>query len=148
MQLMLALEAVMQRFRPHLNAHGLTDQQWRIVRALYEVEALEIARKLGRACCLHTASLSRTLPNLQIRTAWISRRASERDQRRVGVSLTGRAAGCSGRSRRSQAIYARLAQEVGPDRLEQIFRLLDEITGILAKPKSACARLRRVLWSR
>ena len=34
MQLMLAREAVMQRFRPHLNAQGLTDQQWRIIRAL------------------------------------------------------------------------------------------------------------------
>ena len=49
MQLMLAREAVMQRFRPHLNEHGLTDQQWRIVRALSEVEAMDIAA-LGRSC--------------------------------------------------------------------------------------------------
>ncbi|MET0444367.1 MAG: homoprotocatechuate degradation operon regulator HpaR, partial [Pseudorhodoplanes sp.] len=51
MQLMLAREAVMQRFRPHLTARGLTDQQWRIVRALNEVETIEIA-DLGRVCCL------------------------------------------------------------------------------------------------
>ena len=41
MQLMLAREAVMQRFRPHLTANGMTDQQWRIIRALNEVEAGE-----------------------------------------------------------------------------------------------------------
>ena len=86
MQLMLAREAVMQRFRPHLNARGLTDQQWRIIRALNEVDAVEIA-DLGRACCLHAASLSRILPNLE-QEGLISRRASKSDQRRVIVSLT------------------------------------------------------------
>lgn len=134
MQLMLAREAVMQRFRPHLNAHGLTDQQWRIVRALYEVEALEIA-ELGRACCLHTASLSRTLPNLEA-DGLISRRANKQDQRRVSISLTAKGHRLFETvAPQSEAIYARLSQEVGPDRLEQIYRLLDEMTGILVKPK-------------
>ena len=48
MQLMRAREIVMARFRPHLNAHGVTDQQWRIIRALNETDGLEIA-DLGRA---------------------------------------------------------------------------------------------------
>jgi hypothetical protein len=42
MRLMQAREAVMQRFRPSLRAHGITDQQWRIVRTLEETDALEI----------------------------------------------------------------------------------------------------------
>jgi len=145
MQLMLAREAVMQRFRPHLNEHGLTDQQWRIVRALNEVEALDIAA-LGRVCCLHTASLSRTLPNLEAE-GLVSRKADTQDQRRISVSLTAK-----GRrlfetvAPQSEAIYARLAQEIGPERLEQIYGLLDEVIGILEKPrpavKSAAARSR------
>jgi homoprotocatechuate degradation regulator HpaR len=145
MQLMLAREAVMQRFRPHLNAHGLTDQQWRIVRALNEVEAMDIAA-LSRACCLHTASLSRSLPNLEAE-GLVSRKADTQDQRRVSVSLTAK-----GRrlfdavAPQSEAIYARLAHEIGPERLEQIYGLLDEVIGILEKPrpavKSAAARAR------
>jgi homoprotocatechuate degradation regulator HpaR len=147
MQLMLAREAVMQRFRPHLNAHGLTDQQWRIIRALNEVEALDMAA-LGRVCCLHTASLSRSLPNLEA-DGLVSRKANKQDQRRVSVSLTAR-----GRrlfetvAPQSEAIYAQLAQEIGPQRLEHIYGLLDEVIGILEKPrpkvKSAAARSRGV----
>ena len=36
MQLMRARELVMRHFRPHLHDHDLTDQQWRIIRALTE----------------------------------------------------------------------------------------------------------------
>jgi homoprotocatechuate degradation regulator HpaR len=136
MQLMLAREAVMQRFRPHLNEHSLTDQQWRIIRALNEVEAMDIAA-LARLCCLHTASLSRTLPNLEA-DGLITRRANKQDQRRVGVSLTAK-----GRrlfetvAPQSEAIYARLAQEIGPQRLDQVYGLLDEVIGILEAPRPA-----------
>ena len=145
MQLMLAREAIMQRFRPHLTAHGLTDQQWRIVRALNEVEALEIV-ELGRACCLHAASLSRILPKLEA-DGLVSRRGNKNDQRRVIVSLTAK-----GRrlfetvAPQSEAIYATLAQEIGPVRLDEIYGLLDEVIGILAKPQqrapAAAARSR------
>lgn len=144
MQLMLAREAVMQRFRPHLNARGLTDQQWRIIRALNEVDTMEIA-DLGRDCCLHAASLSRILPNLE-RDGLIARKTSKNDQRRVIVSL-------SAKGRRlfdevapeSETIYATLSREIGPARLDQIYSLLDEVIGILAQPKkqvkSAAARI-------
>jgi homoprotocatechuate degradation regulator HpaR len=148
MQLMLAREAVMQRFRPHLNEHGLTDQQWRIIRALNEVDAVDIA-ELARACCLHTASLSRTLPNLEAE-GLIARRGNKQDQRRVSVSLTAK-----GRrlfdtvAPQSEAIYARLAKDIGPQRLEQVYALLDEVIGILEKPrpavKSVAARARAVV---
>lgn len=134
MQLMLAREAVMQRFRPHLNAHGLTDQQWRIIRALNEVDELEIV-ELGRACCLHAASLSRILPKLET-DGLLSRRNNKSDQRRVIVSLTAK-----GRrlfesvAPQSEAIYAALAREIGPQKLEQIYALLDDVIG-LARPKA------------
>src|SRR6185436_14187583 len=63
MLLIRAREAVMQRWRPFLHEGGLTDQQWRVMRALREVDSLEIV-ELGKRCCIHPASLSRILPNL------------------------------------------------------------------------------------
>jgi homoprotocatechuate degradation regulator HpaR len=141
MQLMLAREAVMQRFRPHLNAHGLTDQQWRIIRALNEVTELEIV-ELGKRCCLHAASLSRILPNME-RDGLLSRRANKDDQRRVIVSLT-----AGGRrlfeivAPKSEAIYAALARDIGVQKLEQIYTLLDDVIARLArrtKPRRTAA---------
>ena len=39
--LLQARERVLSHFRPLLNANGVTEQQWRIVRVLYEVPSLE-----------------------------------------------------------------------------------------------------------
>jgi homoprotocatechuate degradation regulator HpaR len=133
MQLMLAREAVMQRFRPHLNAHGLTDQQWRIIRALNEVDEIEIV-ELGKNCCLHAASLSRILPKLED-GGLVSRRSHKNDQRRVVVSLAAK-----GRrlfetlAPQSEAIYGALAREIGLQKLEQIYSLLDDVIA-MAGPK-------------
>jgi homoprotocatechuate degradation regulator HpaR len=141
MQLMLAREAVMLRFRPHLNESGLTDQQWRIIRALNEVDELEIV-ELGKSCCLHAASLSRILPKLEA-DGLVSRRSSKSDQRRVIVSLTSKGRRLFATvAPRSEEIYAALAREIGPAKLEQIYHLLDEVIGALAqrqKPHRAAA---------
>jgi hypothetical protein len=42
MALLRAREAVMRQFRPSLRQHGLTEQQWRILRALAGVDAIEV----------------------------------------------------------------------------------------------------------
>ncbi|MBV6567323.1 homoprotocatechuate degradation operon regulator HpaR, partial [Acinetobacter baumannii] len=39
--LLEAREAIMSHFRPALNEVGLTEQQWRIIRILYQYEELE-----------------------------------------------------------------------------------------------------------
>ncbi len=125
MQLMRAREALMQRFRPHLRSHGITDQQWRIIRVLVEIEELEIL-DLSARCCLHPASLSRILPNLDA-AGLIARRAHAQDLRRVIVSITPQ-------GRRlfdtiapvSEKIYAEIARDIGPERMAQLYRALDE----------------------
>jgi homoprotocatechuate degradation regulator HpaR len=142
MQLMLAREAVMRRFRPHLHAHGLTDQQWRIVRALNEVAEIEIVA-LGERCCLHAASLSRILPKLE-ENGLIARRASRDDQRRVIVSLTAKGRRLfAAVAPQSEAVYAALARDIGPARLERIYRLLDEMLAGLAQPRKVRQKIRR-----
>lgn len=134
MLLLLAREAVMQRWRPFLHARGLTDQQWRVIRALVEFESLEII-ELGARCCIHPASLSRIVPKLAA-DGIVSRRANAADQRRVVVSLTPR-------GRRlyesvmpaAERVYAEFARDIGPERLARIYELLQELPVLLGEPK-------------
>jgi homoprotocatechuate degradation regulator HpaR len=131
MQLMRAREAVMQRFRPHLRRHGITDQQWRVIRVLVEIEELEIL-DLSARCCLHPASLSRILPNMDA-AGLIARRAHAQDLRRVIVSITPQ-----GRrlfetvAPESERIYAGIARDIGPDRLQRLYRALDDVIEVLS----------------
>ena len=51
MSLLRAREAVMRQFRPSLRNHGLTEQQWRILRALTAVDTIEVT-ELARVAFL------------------------------------------------------------------------------------------------
>src|SRR3954467_12736522 len=80
MSLLRAREAVMRQFRPSLRDHGLTEQQWRILRALASVETIEVT-ELARVAFLLGPSLSRILRDLETRQL-IERRTAEADLRR------------------------------------------------------------------
>lgn len=126
----------MQRFRPHLTARGLTEQQWRVVRALAEVETLEIAA-LGEHCCIHPASLSRMLPKLAA-DGLIARRGHRADQRRIIVSLTARGRRLfAALSAESEAIYAQIARDLGTARLAQLYAVLAQSIEALAQDGAA-----------
>src|SRR5882757_577945 len=84
--LMQARERVISYFRPILNAHGITEQQWRIVRVLLEVPALE-PRQIGDLCAISSPSMAGVLERMD-QAGYITRRRVEHDQRRVLVSLT------------------------------------------------------------
>src|SRR3954447_747537 len=64
MSLLRAREAVMRQFRPSLRNHGLTEQQWRILRALGAVDAIEVT-DLARVAFFLGPSLSRILRDLK-----------------------------------------------------------------------------------
>jgi sulfite reductase beta subunit-like hemoprotein len=66
--LLQAREGVMAQFRPILNAHGVTEQQWRIVRALLEQGPLE-PRQIGEVCRISSPSLAGVLALSRRRTA-------------------------------------------------------------------------------
>src|SRR6266851_4972868 len=72
-----AREAVMRHFRPSLRDHGLTEQQWRILRALASIDAIEVT-ELARVAFLLGPSLSRILRDLEARHL-IERRAAKAD---------------------------------------------------------------------
>ena len=46
-----AREAVMKTFIPHLRAHDISPQQWRVMRALFETKELEMT-ELSETCFL------------------------------------------------------------------------------------------------
>ena len=86
MSLLRAREAVMRQFRPSLRNHGLTEQQWRILRALTAVDTIEVT-ELARVAFLLGPSLSRILRDLEARDL-IERRTAKADLRRGEVSIS------------------------------------------------------------
>lgn len=136
MLLLAAREAVTQRFRFQNQAHGLTEQQWRVIRALAEAESLEI-RALSAQCRIHAASLSRILPKLQ-HDGLIARGAKAADQRCVVVSLTPRGRKLiSDTGPDASRVYEQLARDVGPERLEHMYQVLEEFIALLDRSKPA-----------
>jgi homoprotocatechuate degradation regulator HpaR len=134
MLLLLAREAVMQRWRPFLHARGLTDQQWRVMRALREVDSLEII-ELGKRCCIHPASLSRILPKLAAEGI-VSRCSNAADHRRVIVSLAPAGRRLVEESLAEGArIHAEIARDIGPERLDHLYEHLEEVLDLLAAAK-------------
>lgn len=114
----------MQRFRPMLARHELTEQQWRVLRVLAaSPEPLAVGTVADRTFLLGP-SLSRILANLERRTL-VERHRVEVDQRRAEIALSP-----SGRSLvstvapESEAIYAEIERSYG---LAELGRLLDDL---------------------
>jgi len=84
-RLMRAREAVMIRVRPVLRAHGVTEQQWRVLCTVRDLQETEITA-LAEQVFLLPPSLSRILRDLEMR-GLIRRRSSTQDQRRALVSM-------------------------------------------------------------
>jgi homoprotocatechuate degradation regulator HpaR len=132
MQLLRAREAMMVRFRPSLLDHGLSEQQWRVVRALMEEDDLEIG-ELGRRCCLKPASLSRLLPRLET-DGIVARRGHATDQRRVIVSTTARGRELFATvAPLSETVYAEIAAALEPQRVAALYQLLDDVIARLER---------------
>jgi homoprotocatechuate degradation regulator HpaR len=126
MALLRAREAVMRRFRPGLRARGVTEQQWRILRALAHSGPLEVTT-LAAATFLLPPSLSRILPELETR-GYVSRQQLNSDLRRALVSLepTGLQL-IAAHGPGSEQIYAAIADRFGSERLGQLFGLLQDL---------------------
>lgn len=86
LSLLQAREAVMAFFRPVLNAHSLTEQQWRVIRILHQHGVLECHR-LAELACILAPSMSGVLKRLE-RDGMVTRRKSFADRRKVFFELT------------------------------------------------------------
>jgi homoprotocatechuate degradation regulator HpaR len=126
MALLRAREAVMCLFRPGLRHRGVTEQQWRILRALADRGPLEVT-ELAEATFLLAPSLSRILPDLEKREL-ICRRQVDTDLRRNVVSLESKGLKLiAAHAPYSEEMYAEIAKHFGAERIGQLIALLQEL---------------------
>ncbi|HVY82862.1 MAG TPA: homoprotocatechuate degradation operon regulator HpaR [Steroidobacteraceae bacterium] len=131
MELLKAREAVMRRFRPALRVHGVTEQQWRILRALAHAGPLEVS-ELAEATCLLPPSLSRILPDME-RRQLVGRRQADSDLRRSVISLERKGLRLIAmHAPTAERIYDEIARQFGPAKLAQLFALLHELEQTLS----------------
>ena len=131
MSLLRAREAVMRQFRPALREHGLTEQQWRILRALASIEAAEVT-ELARTAFLLGPSLSRILRDLEARNL-IERKTAKTDQRRSMVSISKEGVKLMASvAPSSEAIYAEITQRFGARKLAELQDMLHALESSLA----------------
>ena len=132
MSLLRAREAVMRQFRPSLRNHGLTEQQWRILRALTAVETIEVT-ELARTAFLLGPSLSRILRDLEARHL-IERRTAKADLRRGVVSISPKGLKLiEAVAPNSEAIYAEITSRFGARKLAE----LQDMLGVLERSLAA-----------
>ena len=86
LMLLRAREAILHRLRPVLQAHDLTEQQWRVLRVLAESGPME-PTELGERCVVLTPSLTRIFAALEKRKL-IRREKHASDKRKQVVHLT------------------------------------------------------------
>lgn len=127
--LLQAREAAMSFFRPSLNQHGLTEQQWRVIRILSQRGELEVYQLADLACILKP-SMTGVLARMEA-AGLIHRRKAEQDQRRVVVSLSEEGLASFESMRESmEANYQRLQAQLGAEKLQTLLGLLNELKTI------------------
>jgi homoprotocatechuate degradation regulator HpaR len=128
--LLQAREHVISRFRPILNAHDITEQQWRIVRAILERGPME-PREIVTLCCISSPSLAGVLTRME-ETGYVVRERLSHDQRRVKVSLTAKSRALATRiAPKIEAAYADLEAQIGPEFSGQFYDALDRMIATL-----------------
>ncbi len=129
--LLQAREGVLAHFRPLLNAHGVTEQQWRIVRALLAEGAALEPRQIGTLCRISSPSLAGVLARMD-ELGLVRRERTAQDQRRVLVSLTRKSRDlAAAMAPEVEAVYARIEDHIGADFVQRFYDTLDELIGLL-----------------
>ena len=110
--LLQAREAVISRFRPLLKANGLSEQQWRILRALVDEGPME-PRQIVQRCGISSPSLAGVLARMD-ETGWVRRERFETDARRILVTP----------APKSRALVRRLAPQI-----ESLYQEIETLAG-------------------
>lgn len=126
MLLLRGRESVMRYFRPSLKLHGLTEQQWRVIRVLNEHGEMETGRVAEESCIL-APSLSGVLERME-RDGLIVRHRLSTDQRKVYVDLTAHSKKLVRQISKSiEARYQQLEALLGQEDLLAVYGLLDKL---------------------
>jgi homoprotocatechuate degradation regulator HpaR len=130
MALLRAREAVMRQFRPILAEHGLTEQQWRVLRALTDSEVPLSAGEIAERTLLLGPSLSRMLRTLES-SELVTRTADPDDARSSHIALTRQGKRLVNKvGPLSEVRYQWITDQVGPDRLDELYELLHLVAAL------------------
>jgi homoprotocatechuate degradation regulator HpaR len=133
--LLQAREALMAQFRPILNENGVTEQQWRIVRALLMRGPLE-PRQLCELCQISSPSIVGVLQRME-EAGLVERERMADDQRRVLVSTTARSRQLGRRMIPAiEERYASIEKKVGVDTLQKAYDVIDALLAPLGHAPS------------
>lgn len=136
MALLRARESVMGRFRPMLREHGLTEQKWRVLRAMSDSGSKLRPIELSRLTCISMPSLSRLLKSLQALDL-IKDSPHAHDQRSTEFALTsGGRALVKKVAPHSARIYADIERVVGLAEIEAAYELCERMTQLLGEGES------------
>lgn len=116
----------MSHFRPIMREHDITEQQWRVIRALYGLDGLE-ATVLAQKTMLLMPSLTRILKTLE-ELKLVKRFAVEGDNRRKLIRLAARGRDLYKKMAPiSEAEYKKIENRIGAKKLAELYALLESI---------------------
>lgn len=135
MLLLRARETAMSHFRPILQSHGVTEQQWRALRALHERGELTAAG-LASECAILAPSMTRIIRYLSGEGLVLVRR-SKNDQRELRLRI-------SARGRRLvdligpeiEAAYASIRDQMEPEHMAGLYRELARFIDRVGSPST------------
>ena len=113
------IDAVMPRFREIFKEAGLTEQQWRVLRVLWDENEVGASR-IAELTVIPAASLVGVIDRLE-RKGLVARRRSHQDRRAVDIALT-----AEGRALEPEVMpkvataYAELKQSIDPEIWNQL----------------------------
>ncbi len=126
MALYRTLDAVMPRFRKIFNEFGLTEQQWRVLRVLWDQQAVTLNR-LAALTLIPAPSLVGVVDRLE-RDQLVNRQRSEADRRKVNVVLTSQGSALEDEIMpRVASAYADLKRAVDPETWDRVLEGLNAI---------------------
>lgn len=124
--LLRARESVMEPIRDMLATSGINEQKWRVLRVVQEQGPME-QTAIAQAACLLLPSLTRILRTME-EEGLLSRAPDLHDRRKTIVTVTEAGlALISAHSAQSGQLLSRLEQRFGPERLNQLLDLLEEL---------------------
>lgn len=123
MLLLRAREAAMGHFRPILQAQGVTEQQWRALRALDELGELTAAG-LAAECAILAPSMTRIIRHLSAEGLVLAKRSKD-DQRQLKLRISARGKRLVDRlGREIEQAYVRIRERMEPGHMAALHREL------------------------
>jgi len=131
MLLYRALDAVMPRFRRIFNDFGLTEQQWRVLRVLWDDDGIAL-RELSDRTLIPAPSLVGVVGRLGTQ-GLVARRRSDADRRVVFVTLTPSGRRLQGEVEpRVRQAYAELRDSMDAAEWRRLLSALEALAGTAA----------------